>query len=1552
VTIISSISSGVFVYFVLSYLLISARITIPLSIIMSILIFGLTRYYSTSYDLNHHIQYTRPNEIGTSEDGQSYSDSDKENQPQYLIIFVALYSILLVTSTFISKPDSEMFLSWSNIDAIGVIQLGAAIMLTFFMPGYAVVLIIAKTCKISPIARVLFAYLISMLISGTVGYILALILDIPISESKDLLIGIYLAVLVVFIICYPIYRINLKLHSENGYHKLRRFMSYLKAKYWGYVKSKNSELLIFGSLFMILIVATYYLFGGITIGDQWFHQGRALLFMSGSIKEAALSHADPSYAPFQSALLAILTTLSGVPLVNAYASIAFLNITYIFAFYYFLSTWLPLNMQRAKMLASTLLATSSGFGWIYLLGLTATTHPVASQKSVLDTIVSTEPFDIFQPTNFFPTAHPDFSTALIYIALPAGFVLLGLLRANFTSKFTFTTIVTVISILGVLSHYEFYFFMIVASILPLLFKIKQGNYVYLGFLFAILIVYLFEIISPAKYYTSSGIFPGYPLLMLSALFVGITWMLYLVQQNLRGILQRPLNFLGKFRSKSIKHYSLHHARLHFLTGAFVISIVCYIYGLSFIILAHLSTNDIIIQTAGYGGPYNIPWYLYSLKFGLTGLLGLAFVLSYLFKRFEKEVFVFGIIIVVALLAGPYYDEHRFSKYIMVGLVGFASLLVYKILNYLSLNNKPVVTRIIIGIIITSASLSSILYIGFNSLILQTHDFVHTLGRRNFPVSEMPLFQTLHDKMDIASKRYNILAFPNEYSNWDDGLMVALQAFSGLPYTSVYRNPLTLNVSTLDAFYHLLDGTGTRYIIIPKDSINERQGITEPVRFAVAHFQRIYEDKKYIVLDVPPLESPSSSPGTDTAVIYDNDQKDESLSSDVLGLKLLQYNNRTFNFGGETNFVIIQQGNKTEKAILSDYDSNRGLTIWSKGIDPKEGINYVEVGFQIRAENPNKSNNVGLKWKEGGDKEYYLSLSKDGLELSQNSSNKKYDKIVDYKNVQTGKKLLSPHTLRLERLQYSINVFLDNKLRIKMPTNNPNIGPVGISEIGISSPNSVVEFGPVKIGQLSEQISSDRSKYDEYYYPLSIVALSKSGYDIFMDEDLSALSKKQLILTFDPLTWDDTTFNKYLEYVGKGGTIVVMDSDNLNGRFGQLFSLRSYDNETEEFTRITGDNNQSLSISGLVKRVEMNSSPNVKVISTYRDKGNKTVAPFAIEKHFSNGGKILLVNSEGYFNALSKTPRQYFPSLSNISTMLNLHGVKIITPESTSESITGQAKRFIGDLKVSGNITIKTSSLLIPDDDDNSHDVYAERVLIFNKSNNQSRVFNNVTVKDLKLTGPYEITVSAIGISHLPSKDSEHEYISMSLPAKFNITVNPYHDKPNSAENVTLSGSSIKTNELNNASIITFYNVSNGPSLKSVPVLLKSPEVNVNGHIGFKDSNFDRYFRNPNIPTDVQGRLKAKLNFVDNFKQSYDNGTTKIQYITYLQSISLNRTMHNDGIKLELPGDISDHSKRYGPRVPLKDALLSISNVILLLSIAIVSVVGSWLIWPRIMQKNF
>ena len=57
---------------------------------------------------------------------------------------------------------------------------------------------------------------------------------------------------------------------------------------------------------------------------------------------------------------------------------------------------------------------------------------------------------------------------------------------------------------------------------------------------------------------------------------------------------------------------------------------------------------------------------------------------YIFKKFEKEIFVFLIMAVIAFLAGPYYDEHRFGKYMMASMSAFAGILIYQ--NNFVINN--------------------------------------------------------------------------------------------------------------------------------------------------------------------------------------------------------------------------------------------------------------------------------------------------------------------------------------------------------------------------------------------------------------------------------------------------------------------------------------------------------------------------------------------------------------------------------------------------------------------------------------------------------------------------------------------------------------------------------------------------------------------------------------------------------------------------------------------------------------------------------------------------
>lgn len=1530
ITIIGSIIPALFVYSVLSYLFVAPRITIPVSIIISTLVFGLTRYYAASHVDIKKTQAGYPSLRASQENGNHSRDHKKKNGPLSSILFVTIFIIVILISSLTLKQDFHIFINWSEIGGMGIIQLGAAIMLCFFIPGYAMVLIITKKYKIDPILAVLLAYLLSMLITGITAYISALSFDSAISETKNLFIIVYLGILVSFLIYYPRYRVTFPVKLQIEYYFYYHFVEDIVTKYRKYLRTRASELLVFGSLFMLIIVSTYILYGGITIGDQWYHQGRALLFMSGSFREAALSHAETFYPPFQSALLAALTSLSGMPLVNAYASIAFLNAIPMFAFYYFFLTWVTAIQRKAALLACSLFTLSSGFGWIYLL--TNTPQPIISEHSSLEALRTVGHLDIVSTSNFVIPTAPDFSTGLIYIALPAGFVLLGMLQTRFHTEFINIFLVTAISILGIISHYEFYIFILIASVLPPIFKMKARNYVYVGFLIAISIVYLIGIITPGNFFTSLEIV-GFSLLLLVGLFVITAWAIYMTGGYLHKFLEHRLISL-----KALKKLLYHKMRFNFITITIIIFLVAYVYLLSFIMLSQLSLDTIRDHTS----QSNVPWYLYPMRLGIAGLLGLVFILSYIFKSFEKQVFVFGIIVVISLITGPYYSESRFSKYVMVGMIGFASLMFYKILIWRS-NFNLVRNIILIGSIIICSGLSMLIFTGYNSLILQTEDYINTLARRHFPsMLELHLFEVLHDMVDVDSKKYNVIGFSNEYDQWKDGLMSKIQSFAGLPYGKLFQSPLTLNASTLDALYRHLDYSDARYIVLPKDSIQFGNMMAEPISFAIDHFRHAYEDNDNIILEVPDISPPTTGSNRKLAVVY---SQPDHLHTDVTDVHILQYDNKTFNFEVKGQDLPVQIVNQTQGIVMYGSKSSGESTLWSKQFSPKIKVNSFEAGFRILPEYGNKSSNsdVNLKWRQGG-MDYYTKLSENGLELFQKHSSSQQFEIL--KNTEVKIKDWMLYRLKIESLNNSISIYVNDIPKIQISDPIYKNKAQAISRIGLSSNNYNAEFTPVTIWNESQVRDYDKNQYFDYYYPLSLLALSKTNYDIFRDNDLSVFSN-DVIFVPDDLTLDETTFNEYMHYVQMGGTLIPINSDNhFNGTFSKLFYIQSNGNKSESYTSIISNNNQSLTINipGVTRAVQIKSNDDEKILATYHnDDSGRPVAPFAIEKKFDNGGRIVLVNAEGYFNTISNSPSNYFLSLSNITKLLSVD----LKTTSTASHITSLPMRsFTGDLEVLGNVTLSTTSLSIAKNV-YPHSLDIDRISVVDTRNHSQTTYNNSFVNDLKLVGNADIMINLTGALKLPDMISNRNYIGVSIPSKFNVTIQLAEESNSQIEIFRQNNGVVNTIRGSNGSTINLYNVKAQSPIGFIPVLLKEPQLTVEGRTIIKEPYFYGYFNDlgqlsTGSPIDFEGKLNMKFHFVDDYNEPFYSATST-QFISYLQSVTMTESTAKPDSLLKIPGDISADAKMKGEDIPLEKILKSPINLITLAVLVAVTVTGTVLI---------
>ena len=152
----------------------------------------------------------------------------------------------------------------------------------------------------------------------------------------------------------------------------------------------------------------------------------------------------------------------------------------------------------------------------------------------------------------------------------------------------------------------------------------------------------------------------------------------------------------------------------------------------------------------------------------------------------------------------------------------------------------------------------------------------------------------------------------------------------------------------------------------------------------------------------------------------------------------------------------------------------------------------------------------------------------------------------------------------------------------------------------------------------------------------MLALSNSSYDTFVDGDLSAFSKKYVVLPFDPhitgpindtslehpyntnYKYDNSLVKYYLEYVKSGGNLIIMDSeynyDSLDSRRGLFSKLLSIN--PDDFTS-------------------------------------------SIEKKYGNG-KVIFVNTAEYFDNISKESPQGHNNNKNNSldfmTLRNISGV--------------------------------------------------------------------------------------------------------------------------------------------------------------------------------------------------------------------------------------------------------------------------------------------------------
>jgi hypothetical protein len=1511
--------SGIIVYYILSYLFIPNAITIPAAVILSILVFGVARSFIKDNGSDDRAQNKVKNELGNN------AISSKANLPLSVsnIILVIIYVITLIITGFFSNINQDLFVPWNQFTANQTILLTSSILLCFFLPGYAIVKILDnKQNQLKPVLRIVLAYIFSIAIVGFAGY-LAASFEVPIPEIKAELIATYVAILVVFIATKSI---------KTSQTEIRAYFESVKMS----INKNSTEYLVFGALLALVVLSTYSLYQGVIIGDQWFHHGRILSFIGGAYKSEA---GDSLYPSFFHAALGTFFSLSGVPSVNAYVSINFLNIMPVLAFYYFFNKWIPSrnpNWKRAALLACTFFMLSSGFGWLSVLTMGTTTNPINSQLSALKVfhLVETKTTDIRKAGDFVITGAPAPTTSLILIALPAGFLLLGLIREKLNSNVKYLAMLALISTVGILSHDEFYLFVIICPFIPLIFRLSnRKNSLYLALLSSFFIVFLIDMISPEKYYTSIQDFPA-PLIVLSALFVGFMWALY--ASRIFHRISLAINLKSKAPNLS---------RLKIYFGVAIAGLFAYLYLLSFLVWGQLSAEDVQIQEY----PFSLPWYLFPMKLGVTGLLGIAFLISSLFKRYEREVYILGLIAVIALVLGPYYDEYRFSKYIMVAMGGFASLLIYIIISGIRrIRLKPLITGLIIGLVISSSSLSVLMFMGYTASAIQYPDFKefheHSKGRIFPSPQEINFFNTLHK--DIINLKTDYVTVPVEYGGQDSklegyeeqNLTKKIETLIGTSVASppkFYKSPFTFNATSLTAFYYLLNFTNTHYIILPKENIRNDK-LQQPVQFALDNFQKVYEDSNYVVLTVPPMTPPTSQKGV--ALI---EQHEGTLLSSLLSNeKLLRFNNNSKTLLA-SEFVKTPNNNDE---ILRIFNDDKRSTFWSNLLQQKE-VNYIEGQFRTVGENDSTIGSSGIVW-QNGDREYHVSLNHRGLQLSEKDS-KLNKEVLLSENADVKKERSKWYTLKVLTVGNTIAVYLDDMLKLQVrtaPSHNPDI-----AKVGIRVDQNTAEFDPLKLGHISQSnMSYNKAIYYHLYYPINELALSKAAYNTFIDGDKSVFSHKTIILPWD-ISYNDTNFKDYLHFVNDGGQLVIINAmDSFVGGFSKLLNLTA--GNITKFDRIEGSSNSSLNaiaVSGSARTIDIEHA-NATAISYYAHNGKK-VAPFALERKFgSSGGEIIFINSYGYYDTLFKASDQLFITLGRVPSLLDLNFANY-SKEVLPDNVRAGA-RFVGALRIAGHTFITSPSLLLPNPnaysvDDISTSNNSIPVDGVDKKNN----LKNLLIENLTFSGSYRATIESSGLVSLPSSVHQYDYLGISLPKRFDLTLKLL-DKSGMAE-FMITGSNATSKykipvSIGNMAEIRFHNIGLQDLFTNTQTItMKSPELNATGNITVNNLFIPVDERNMNLKG-----LNASLHHSDNYITNYRNAS-RMQYVTYLNWIQTKDSSEDKHVQdiyqqgkftvVKLPGDISERAKIKGVIVPWQEVMVSTNGAILLLSVVSVTAIALW-----------
>ena len=705
------------------------------------------------------------------------------------ITIFAVFAIL-----FIPVYNGSLF-NWTNVPFLNWARYGASVLLTLFLPGYFLIKLLDRKNTLKLYSIIPLSYILSMLITYLIGFILLLVYNSISSFALVFSIAFNLILMTVYLLrCY---KTN---YSESVEHTSIPEIGLLLA---------TLSVVLVGSIFVMNSTLP------LMRGDMWDHLAGALQYSKGFPVHSGLLIPDYPYLFY--VYLATFFQLSGLSASISYQALFALSFVSILSFYSFVKEWFP---KKNIASISVLLVSLLGFGSLYILYLKSQNANLSLSAALSTGIPKT--YDI----NDIMVIGPVLSNVvpILLIALPTLFMFLFLLKSNLkniTKSFLFAILVSV-SFLG---HPDVPFFMALSLLLyAFIHKGESVRAVVIGSILGLLLVALLDFSAPARIYLW-----GLNAFSFGTMTYFVTLSIFILSY-VYSLVSKHIHLNLNIISNSSKKY-----------GFSIISwgVICLYF---FSIMTWL--NMLSRYNAYTFGSYNFtPFFVWAIRFGAIGLFSILCVSLYLGNVLKDKRLMFctaiaasGFILEQLANYFPVYQSYRFATLTLIGAVPLAAYFIVKHFSTLSGNRKILFATVLLLIIVSGMVSSSFGYYAEGKLKPNINNYeIEALTFIGQNLKSNSTVLTLTD--DSASK---------------------LQTFAGVNQIQILQtwDYLVLNNTDPSSFLYFLGTSNVKYIYLSEVDAKELNSSPNVLSNLIDYFPLDFQNNYVSIFNVPPATQPS------------------------------------------------------------------------------------------------------------------------------------------------------------------------------------------------------------------------------------------------------------------------------------------------------------------------------------------------------------------------------------------------------------------------------------------------------------------------------------------------------------------------------------------------------------------------------------------------------------------------------------------------------------------------------------------------------------------------